>query len=234
MVERKKPSSLTSDEERKLAPLIAKMELQRKHEAGNVFLASISSGTVDELKYLLNMNDSKDTYYHPQEDTPFYKAFKITEDYLDCFSRDEETTGTRSMHDQVGGWIEATFPRDKYENYKFYHDAATIGFFLVFKAFSIESGNRFVEDLKKIDPKEVEGVFSVLGPQVKDGSSLIERSRNRIKISDSQVFLKSFITEFVDFYSGYYGPQVESGASLGFGVVEKLWPKLKSGESEKT
>ena len=233
MTERKKPLNLTLDEERKLVPLIARMESQRKHEADNVFLVSISSRTVNELKYLLNMNDGKDTSYRSQEDTPFYKAVKITEDYLNYFSQDEKTMGTRSMHDQVGRWVEATFPKDRYRNYKLYHDAATIGLFLVFKAFSIESGSDFVEDFKKIDPKEVEEAFNVLGPQVKDGSSLIERSRNKVKISDDQVFLKSLITEFVDFYSGYYGPQVESGASLGFGVVEKLWPKLKSGESKR-
>lgn len=222
----RKEVDLTTAEQRNLAPVKEKFETsgERMYEAP----AFIDEKTCNHLREVLNMKQDTRRYVEQEED-PYFRAIKVAEDYLDSFSQDADTTGTKSMFHQIGSWSETTFPPQNYVNYAIIHDAAAVGISLVVKAFRTQLGQEFMDNLRKTDPREVMIAFDSRGKLVTHASSLVERARARVKIPEDQVFLKGFIKEFTDFYAGNASPHVESGAAVAFSVIGKLWPKLKPG-----
>lgn len=226
MGEKRKPTGLTLEEQRKLIPLRRRFVASGEQSSDSPIL--ISEVTSRELRDLLNMGDGK--RYEKQEDGPYYRATKIAEDYLDYFSGDKDAQGTKAVLNQLGTWSQTTFPPQNYQNYGIVHDAASAGFFLVVKAFRAQLGQEFLDNLRQTDAKDVSDAFEMRGKLVGNASSLVERAKARTKIPQDQVFLKEFVKEFADFSAGsIVGPTIEAGAELAFTVIDKLWPKLKPG-----
>jgi hypothetical protein len=191
----------------------------------------ISEETIGRLKDLLGMKSGESG---PLAEKPYSRAYKITEDYLRYFSKDDDIKGTKSMLKEVKNWVDGTFKKsysDEYNYHKAYQDAATIGFFLVVESFRLQYGQEFIENLRRVMPPDVFETFRVVGPSVKSDLTLFEKAEGKIEISEEQAPLSQFIEEFVRFDSRDCGQQVKLGAILGFGAINRLLPKFKPGKS---
>lgn len=218
MSEVPKPGSLTPTEKKRLARL--KEELIFSGDESDESLPPISSDTIKKLEFRFNMGDGRETI--SREGNAYYRAYKVAQKYADYFFKTKEGTGTKAMFDSLQNLLTSKFPLPT-------HDAVAIGFFLVLDAFNVQFGEGFINSLNKIEQKEVVEIFNMQELLMGESNSVIERSAGKNKIPEDQVFLREFIDEFVDFEAGSYCPQAESGARLGFSVIESLWPRLKSG-----
>jgi hypothetical protein len=234
MVE-KIPTTLSAKDKKKFKKIRPDMGNERAAEA----LPLIDERTINGLKSILDIKGNPEAILSEEKQNqaqwePYFRGYKIAEGYLQEFSQDEDISGTKSLTYQVHRWLQSAFPRGNYDYYDNPQDAATIGLFLVFKAFDLQLGHKFKDNLKKIKAKEVMQVFDELRPLAANNASIVERSINKIKIPEDQYPLEDFIDKYVYYYSEHLGPEVRSGAVFGFKVIEKLWPKLKSEENKRT
>lgn len=212
--------SLTAEE------MIRLRRVRREFDGGtgsNIGLPMIDEKTINKLKNTLNI----DGKISSQEDDPYFRAYKIAQRNIDSFNSGNESL--KAILFNFGGWLNKKLPSDKNEHYEIDHDAVSIGTFLVFEAFELQFGKKFIENLGKVSPKEIMEATDICWSQIEDSSSLVERSRNRIKFPEIQVSLGDLIEKLVDFNSNLHGPKVELGAVLGFSLIEKLWPKIRTG-----
>lgn len=222
---------LTAAEKRKLASIKRLRgeefgkEALREKEFDSVPL--ITERTCNVLRYSLNMDNPQ--RMDPQGDLPFYRASNMSDSYLSNFFNDKSGTGTRSMYDNLKSWLNKEFSSSDYEDYAGCHSAATVGVGLVLKAFEQQYGEKFIENLRKVDPGEMLRVID--GQKIQELANkfdVFEKIENvHSGIPLDQLFLRSFIEDFADTHSGDYGFQLEIGANLGYVVIQKLWPKLK-------
>jgi hypothetical protein len=231
MVEKNLNQKILNPEEQKKLSSVRK-EFQKKDEKFIEAVSLISEETVGKLKNVLEFSYKEPINEGEDEDTDvddnsYYNAYGIADDYMHDFSADKVGAGTNSLPYQVERWLRMSFPRGN--NLDFYsnpQDAATVGFFLVFKAFHIQLGERLIDNLRNASPKEVMQTFDLLGPRVANSASIAERSINKISVPEDQVFFSKFMGDFLKVYEGGAKQQIEAGAILGFKVIEKLWPKL--------
>lgn len=191
----------------------------------------ITEKTAKALRGLLNMSDDLDMDL-PNK-TPDYVAGEMTEKFLNNLKQDEDTSGTKSLRYQIIGWNGPKFSGREDMRKENSRDAAIVGCTLVFIAFEAELGDEFISNLRKIHPKEIMVTFDECKAEVAtDPSSLADRSNSTVGIPENQIYLNGVIGELADLYSGPYGPQVRCGADLAFGVIDKLWSKLRPGANK--
>ncbi len=214
-------------------------DIKQKQETGH-YSDSFYEGPVlikeqvtDQLREYLNMGQdinelrALNLAQHLPQEYPYRKALAMTEDYLSFLSRDDDTKGTKGFVHQLGSRFEEEYPIKLYSQYQDVHNAAAIGAVLVLKAFEMQLGESFFDNLRRTSPREVLDAFNQ-GNQLATNRSLVEKARSRIKMPDEgQIFLKPFISEFANVHSGIFAPYVEYGATLAFSAIDKLWPKLK-------
>lgn len=188
----------------------------------------ISEDACEKLRVRLNMHN--DLGISPSaEEAPYELAVKDAENYLYYFFQDKNVANAKSIFEKAKEWVDKKFSRS--HNY----DGVTVGTFLVLKAFEMQLGGKFTEELRKVGSKEVIFAFDKQGAQVKNNLSLVARAKNRIGIiPDDQLYLKDFIGDFTKHCQEHVKPQVEVGAILGFNVIKKLWSKLKPELNPKT
>ncbi len=216
-------------------------DIKKKQEEGHysdsfyVGPVLINEQITDQLREFLNMGEDISTLRRlnlpvPLEKDPYAQALVMTERYLSFLSRDDDKKGTKGFLHQLGSRFELEYPVAAHpQQHEYIHNSAAIGAVLVLKAFELQLGESFFDNLRKTTSKEVLEAFNECS-QLVTSQSLVEKARSRVKIpEDGQIFLKPFIEEFANSHSGVFVHHVEFGANLAFHVIAELWPKLRPG-----
>jgi hypothetical protein len=230
MVEKNTADSkiFTPEEKRKLA------SIKKDADSGADYFGNstplITDNAINKLRNVLEIDKMRQEEETGEEveETAYSIAYKIAEGYMQDFSVQPDTDGAKSLVRQLERWQRKNFPRGNYTDYYTNpQDASLVGFFLVFKAYDIETKGKLTENLTKFSPKEVMDVFDRVGLGIGDSSSIAERSLSGVKIPDTQFALSEFLDEFIDLHSENIEIPVEKGAILASKIIEKLWPKLE-------
>lgn len=236
MTEDGKLKVFSPQELKRLTSIKRKVENEGREGLGLVPL--ITEDTYAEFKNLLGMNVAKikreeGLESDPEED-PYCKAFKIAKDYLRRFSSDKDTTGTKSFFYNLSAWSLKVFRPSIYENSEVLQNEIAVGALLVVKVFDMQLGGKLIEGLRGADPKEVMNAFAVQEMPKQSGNvSLFEASTDKFLLPEDQISLNALVNEFASSYCGDAWRPVELGATLGFGAVKELLPKLKLGDNSR-
>jgi len=178
----------------------------------------INKNTITRLESFLGLEDDK--FGVGKKPLPYYKAFLGVKEWMDDLGRDPDTAGTRSWSYQVRGWLnKLPSGNDYYYNPQ---DATSVGMYLIFKAFEIQNGRKFIDNLRRAKPKEVMEAFDFYIPRIRSSTSAVERSFNNVVIPDGQILLNDLLNKFVQPLGQDLASHVEQGAVLGYKVIDKL------------
>lgn len=161
---------------------------------------------------------------------PYIKALEITREYLEWFKNASNGKSTGQFYNYVSGWLEKTVLSIQPQMVSTMVDASAIGMIMVVKAFHIECGPEFMDNLlanqNKSIYRDTQFAFDDSFRRAEKTLSVLDRVDRKFKIPEYQVHLRSFANQFIT-QCAPVEPPVEEGVHEMYHVVDKMWPYLK-------
>lgn len=142
---------LTDEEKSVLANVRGDSYPTGKEDVGTIVL--IGKKTCDELAETFHLDTRQGSYL--QKEDPVNFIFETTSELLGSFFKDGEGTGTKVFAKQMKDWVNKSFPNALHQDNTPIRNAATMGASLALNAFRIQFGFEFVDNLRKVNPREI-------------------------------------------------------------------------------